>query len=150
MSDEKTKEEIMRLLGIQHVNQSIEKDPVQVIAELLLNQTNLKTKKTNLIDGFSQANVISEVKQRTFLNEDGSLEESEDQDFYILDDGTSLTGVTICQTCGGRVKEESIRRCECGKICCVRPGCARRNKNDENWYCSGWHAFLGFLGFNLR
>jgi len=106
----------------------------------ILNPVQLKTKRTNLIDQKEHKKLISETRTASFINEKGFLEEIEENNIRMLDDGTSTCGVVICQTCGGVVKEENIRRCTCGKTVCIRPGCGY--KTDNKWFCGFWHSLI--------
>lgn len=101
------------------------------------------TTRIVLSDG-SKKKVLSETKEGIVVNAQGSIEEIKETIHTTLDDGTSLNGIAVCQSCRGTVKEENLRRCVCGKTCCIRPDCGIYVAG--KWYCSRWHSFLGPLG----
>ncbi len=87
--------------------------------------------------------VISETREKYDIDAQGVIKETRETIQHTLGDGTSLNGIAICQTCESAVKEESLRRCTCGKTCCIRPDCGVYI--DGKWYCSRWHAFCDSL-----
>lgn len=150
MTEEMTPEEILQFLSRQQSNQNLDATLEQVLMRHILNPTGLKTTRAVLVD-ISSDGVISETREGTLINEAGILEEIRQENIYMLDDGTSMNVVVRCQTCNGIVKEQNLRRCPCGKTCCVRQGCGQNvDGSTETLYCSGWHAFSGWLGFSLR
>jgi len=135
---------------MQQQNQNIEPTLEQLLMQLLLNPAQLKTFKKNLTDFKGNKIVIAQSQEESSINPSGYLDATNSEDIVLLSDGTSLCGITVCQTCGGVVKEENIRRCKCGQTCCIRKGCGKYSKSKNEWYCSRWHKFLDWLGFNLR
>jgi len=117
---------------------------------LIINPTRVKISKTNLTDFNGNSIPIKQSSDGSTINPAGFPEETESEDVFLLDDGTSLCGITVCQTCKGVIKEENLRRCKCGKTCCIIKGCGKYSKYRDEWYCSGLHKFLGELGINLR
>lgn len=150
MSDEMTPEDILQFMEAQKRQLHPEENLEQLLMKMLLNPTRLKTTRSVLMDVTSDG-VISETREGTVLNPAGFIEELSENRLVMLDDGTSMSGVVRCQTCNGIVKEQNLRRCACGKTCCVRQGCGQGGDGSmETLYCSGWHAFYGWLGFSLR
>ena len=149
MSEDFDINEIMRLLQIQKGDQNIEQSIEQVLMNLIMNPLRMSTTQTQLVD-IQNNGLISETKEGSFLNKAGFIEDIKQDSIFMLDDGTSMSGVAKCQTCNGIVKEENLKRCGCGKTCCVIPRCGKYLESKDKWYCSSLHAFLGFLGINLR
>lgn len=150
MSEEMTPEDILQFLNRQQTGQDLDSSLEQILMRQILNPTRLKTTRSILVD-VTPDGIISEIREGTVLNPAGFIEELAENRLVMLDDGTSMGGVVRCQTCDGIVKEENLRRCGCGKTCCVRQGCGQNvNGLAETLFCSGWHAFFGWLGFGLR
>ena len=149
MSQDRTKEDIIKFLQLQQTNQNIEPSLEQLLMNLILNPMRMSTTRAKLMDNQNNG-LISETKEGIVLNEAGFIEDIKEENIYMFDDGTSLKGIVKCQTCEGIVKEENLKRCGCGKTCCVRPGCGKFSESSGNWYCCNWHAFLGYLGIGLR
>ena len=152
MSDEMSPEEILQFVNQQQADQNLDASLEQVLMRHILNPTRLKSTRTVLVDVNSDG-VIFETREGTVLNPAGFIEEIKEDRFFMLDDGTSTSpsGITRCGTCQGVVKEQNLRRCPCGKTCCVRQGCGQSvDGSTETLYCSGWHSFFGWLGFGLR
>ncbi|MHB9141993.1 MAG: hypothetical protein ACYC25_08980, partial [Paludibacter sp.] len=122
----------------------------KILMQLVLNPARIKIQKKNLTDFNGNTVAIAQSIEGTAINPAGFPTEEVCEDVFVLDDGTSLCGISVCQTCGGIVKEENIRRCECGKTICLRRGCAKYSAYKNTWYCCSWHKFLGNLGINLR
>lgn len=122
----------------------------QLLIKTILNPVWLKTKKKYLTDCQGNNEVIAGSREGSLPHSSGFTEEINDEFIPMLDDGTSSCGIVICQTCGGRVKEENIRRCVCGRTCCLREGCAKYSEEKEEWYCSNKHKIMRSLGFSLR
>lgn len=145
-----SEDEIEKILEQQQNNQNNEPNLEALLTNLIINPTRIKIKKTNLTDFNGNSIPIKQSSDGSTINPAGFPEETESEDVFLLDDGTSLCGITVCQTCGGVVKEDNLRRCKCGKTCCIIKGWGKHSKYRDEWYCSGLHKFLGELGFNLR
>lgn len=143
------KEDIMQYLNSQQPNQSPEQTLEQLLMNLVLNPMEKSTTRTQVAPNPNNG-VVTETKEMTMLNEAGFMENVKQENIYMLDDGTSMNGVARCQTCGGIVKEENLKRCGCGKTCCVRPGCGKFSEKKNEWYCCSSHQFLRFLCIPLR
>ena len=154
MSDEIDKEKILRLLQRQQANQNPESSLLEQLLTLqVLNPVRRKSQRMRIAENPPHG-VVSERREAVVINEDGGIEEMSEESICIhsLDDGTSVNsrGIARCQTCGGLVKEENLRRCDCGKTCCVIPGCGKSFRTNGKLYCCIWHALLGLLGISLR
>lgn len=82
---------------------------------------------------------------KTILNDAGLPETIEENNFQQLDDGSTMADVAICQTCGRRVRIKSLRRCPCGRTCCIY--CRKvwpdpRDKAQKLDYCTLKHVIL--------
>lgn len=84
------------------------------------------------------------------MAQDGSIQDVKYENIPVLDDGTSLTGITRCQNCQGVIKEENMKRCVCGLTVCVRAGCAKYSKSKDQWYCCTSHMIRDSLGLSSR
>jgi hypothetical protein len=131
-------------------NQNVEPTLEELLTRLIINPARLNTVRKNLSNFDGKTLTIAQSREGSLINQAGFPEEINSDEIFLLDDGTSLCGITICQTCGGVVKEENIRRCKCGQTCCLRKGCGRFSRLRNEWYCCSWHKFKGKLGFNLR
>ena len=140
-----------RTHDIQQGNQNIELNLEQLLTQLILNPSRLKTAKINLVDSKGNTIAISQSHEENATTPSGFPQELTSEDTFVFDDGLSLHGITVCQTCGGVVNENNIIRCKCGQTCCIRRGCAKYSKSKGEWYCCWWHKIIGgFFGFNLR
>lgn len=149
MSQDRTQEDIIQHLNHRQHNQPPDQTLEQLLMNLILNPQSTSTTRTRVV-GNSNNGIISETKEGSRIHEAGFIEDIKEDRIYMLDDGTSLSGVARCQTCGGTVKEENLKRCSCGKTCCVRPGCGKFSEAKGEWYCCNSHHFLRFLGIPLR
>ena len=150
MSENMSPEDIRNFVNRQQADQNLDATLEQLLMKMLLDPTRLKRTRSILMN-ISSEGVISETLEATLINEAGILEEIRQENIYMLDDGTSRSGVVRCQTCYGVIDQSSLRRCQCGKTCCVRPGCAMYSESKNEWYCCGWHDFFrGVFGMNLR
>lgn len=152
MSDDLSTEDILKLIqqqGNKNINQSPDTSVENILMSLIMNPNNKSTTRTQLMDKPSNGTIFETVEGTT-LNADGFIEDIKQENISVLDDGTSMKGVTRCQTCGGIIKEESLKRCPCGKTCCVIQGCGKYSKSKDQWYCCSFHLFLGYFGISLR
>ena len=141
------------LFDDKEVLSSPQPDPQDALEQLLqrqiLNPVRLKT-KVQKVTRFKDEGVLSYKREGTIINEYGLTEEIEEENIVFLEDGTSMQGWAKCQTCKTIIKEENLRRCMCGKTCCIIQGCGIYLSCKDEWYCCRWHAFLGWLGINIR
>ena len=149
MNENFSEDDIQRINEAQQNNQ-IEPGIDQLLMQILMNPARKKTARKILDDNHGNKRVLSQAQEGSTINQAGFPEETISEESYCLDDGTSLCGITVCQSCGGVVKEENLYRCSCGQTCCVRKNCAKYSELRKEWYCSSWHKFLGELGKNLR
>ncbi len=91
-------------------------------------------KKRVVLDVGGIEKTIFETSRQTILNEDGMPEIIFTNKPGILEDGSSLAGVTVCQACERVVKVQSVHRCPCGRTCCVSRGCGKVWFG--TWFCS--------------
>jgi len=133
------KDEVLKFFQQQGKDQVSYEDFVKMF---LLSPLRTSSTKVILSDG-NKKRVISETREGVVINSQGSIEEIKEVVHTTLDDGSSLNGIAICQTCEGTVREENLRRCTCGRTCCIRPECGVYSNG--KWYCSGWHAFCNSL-----
>jgi len=148
MSNNISIEDIVRLMQAGQGGQELEQSLEQLLMSQLLNPVQVSTART-LLANISRNGVISECREGSIINSAGVLEDIKEVKVYMLDDGTSTSGIVRCQTCGGIVSEKNLKRCDCGRTCCVRPGCGKYLRSKDSWYCCRKHAVLGFLGLNL-
>lgn len=97
------------------------------------NPLSAKKKRVVINDG-GKEEVIFETSRETVLNDAGMPETIFTNKPRVLDDGSSITGVTRCQTCRGIVRIKSLHRCPCGRTCCVARGCGI--VWGGTWFCS--------------
>lgn len=144
-----SEEDIQRIVNQQQDNQNIELSLEQLLMQLILNPARLKIVRMNLTDDNGNPIVISENREGTSISEKGFPQEIQENNSFMLDDGLSTQEIIQCQNCKGIIHISSLRRCVCGKTCCLRTGCGKVSRSGQ-WYCSSWHKFLCVLGFNLR
>mgnify|MGYP001563187116 FL=1 len=92
------------------------------------------TRKKIVIDDGIKEEVLFETSNETILNNAGMPETVIINKPRILGDGSSITGVTKCQTCQKIVRVKSLHRCPCGNTCCVTRGCGK--VWGGTWFCS--------------
>jgi hypothetical protein len=74
-------------------------------------------------------------------------ETKDGREIVIIGDGTAFTGterISACQKCGKIVREENLRRCECGRTVCLRKGCGKIYGG--KWFCGFRCYFLSRMG----
>jgi len=153
MSEELSQQDILRITQIlqqQQSNQNPEMTPEQFLMNTLLNPVRMKTTRNNIMDTENNSIVTSESREGSIINQDGYIEEIIENNVFMLDDGTSTSGIVQCQSCYSVIKEENTRRCSCGKTCCLIPGCGIYLKSTQTWYCCLLHAILGFFHISIR
>ena len=82
------------------------------------------------------------------ISREGFVEDIDEETNCVLDDGTSSCGIVVCQTCGRTISHKNLKRCICGRTCCICHGCGVFFSG--KWYCSRMHAFLDTMGLPLR
>lgn len=90
---------------------------------------------------------------KTILNDSGLPETIEENNFQQLDDGSTMADVAICQSCGRKVRIKSLRRCPCGKTCCIycrKSWADSEDKSQRRDYCSLRHVMMHRLGLLQR
>lgn len=151
MTDQMNQEDLLNYLRSQQANQGTEDNLEQALINLLLNPTELTTKRIRLVED-PDADVIAEMREGIFVNPAGFLEKVQEEIIYVkmLGDGTSLNnyGIICCPACGNIVREHNSTYCPCGRTVCSTPGCAKAGRH--GYYCSKIHAFFHALGFSLR
>jgi len=150
IDDRFTEEEISYLLQLLRSDSITPDDIEQQLLNIQLNPNQTTIQRITMVDD-PDSNLMYEIREGISPNAYGGLEETNELviNAAILSDGSPMNpfGLTRCQTCGGHVREENITRCLCGRTCCIR--CVRFSRRGHV-YCSRFHRFLGFLGFNLR
>ena len=149
MSEDLSPEEMLKIRqqeNNQDINQAPETSLESTLMSFLANPERMSKTIKQVIDRPSNGK-ISETVEGTILTPNG-LEDIKQENIFMLDDGTSMIGIAQCQNCGSIIKEENLKRCGCGKTCCVVQGCGKVSNN--HWYCCAWHSFLGFFGIGLR
>ena len=130
--------------------QSLEK----MLMQLILNPIELKTKRKVLVTTPNPHGITSEIREGHFINRHGIPERIEEERIHVrtLSDGTAVgdNGLNRCQTCNAVVSVSSIKRCPCGKTCCISKRCGCYVKKHDQWYCSKAHAVLAMMKVNLR
>lgn len=111
------------------------------------NPISSKRERVVIGDG-NKEEVLFETSKQIVLNDAGVPETILVKKPRILDDGSSMTGVTKCQSCQGIVRDVSIHYCECGKTCCRKRGCGKVWFGA--WFCSFWCVVLSKLGLLRR
>jgi len=126
----------------------------KILMRQIFQPLELKTRSEVLVTRPHPEGVISERREGQFINRHGVLERISQTRNYVrtLKDGSPVgtNGYTRCQTCGEVVSVENIKRCPCGKTCCISKGCGRYVKRHDEWYCSKSHAILAMMRLNLR
>lgn len=97
------------------------------------NPISAKRQRVVIGDGSSEE-VLFETSKQVVLNDAGVPEVVLTKRPRILDDGSSITGVSRCQKCQGLVRVKSLRRCPCGRTTCVRRDCGK--VYGGIWFCS--------------
>lgn len=109
------------------------KDFEGLMKMILSNPISSKRKRVVLNDG-KKEEVIFESSRQTVLNNAGMPETEVINENVVLDDGSSITGVSRCQKCQGLVRIQSLHRCPCGRTVCLRRGCGK--VWGGRWFCS--------------
>jgi hypothetical protein len=141
-----TEEALIRLIHQQ--SQAMGVSPEELLLKFMTTPFRISVDRARLVDE-PNSGIISEKRQSTSLDQNGMIQDIEEKNIFMLDDGLPTTGeIARCQTCGRVVKLESLRRCYCGKTCCVSRGCGKHDRG--KWYCCTLHRVVaGRLGINL-
>jgi hypothetical protein len=144
-------DDILQILQEQQGNQNIDQDLEQALMNMLLNPAEKTTKQIRIVEDPNNS-VMSEVREKIIINDEGFPEKLEEEIINVatLDDGSPMNsyGICRCQGCSRLVSVENLSRCLCGKTSCVM--CGRFDAKNGIWYCCFLHKIIGKLFGLLR
>lgn len=119
----------------------------------IFNPVEFNTERKRIVTNPNPHGIIQEKREGMRINSHGAIERIKEETLFIqtLADGNAINdnGFVRCQSCKKIVNVESIKRCPCGKTCCISNKCGCYSKKNDQWYCSKKHALLEKIKINL-
>jgi len=115
------------------------------LMKLFMTNSSMGSKRKRVVlNNGQRKDVIFETAKETVLTPTGMPESVITNESPILSDGSSSSGVSLCQKCQGLVRIQSLHRCPCGRTVCVNRGCGK--VWGGQWFCS----FRCFILYKLK